>query len=444
MGDPDPWARTVAWQVIRHADLAHNHAHEAPTAVRVDLAISAPRRLDAGGPPQARYSWREGGTWGRRGAGETENEMAGPDRTETSTTGGANAPDRPLWRRRDFLRRVVGAGIAATGVVGLVVTRHRGTEEAGSTGVTPEGTGRVPDPEGATPSARPPVSSPAAGASSPFDFRAGDDGPRLGLVQGEDRTSMVRRAVEALGGMGRFVKKGERVLVKPNVGFATPPRVGATTHPDVVREVVRRCLAAGAAEVLVTDYPTTDADHAFRVSGIGKAAEDAGARVVLPREGQFRRTTLAGSDLFRDWPMLVVPLDGVDRVIGVAPVKDHGLAGVTLGIKNWYGLLGGRRNLFHQRIHDCLVDLARLIRPTFTILDGTVSMVSNGPTGGSDADLRATRTMIAGTDPVAVDACGVSVLGRSVQDFPWLQRAERAGLGTCDWEGLNPVRDRVG
>lgn len=352
--------------------------------------------------------------------------------------------DQPRWRRRDFLRRVVGAGMGAAGVVGLVVARHRGTEEAGSFVMPPGGAGRVPDPEGPTPSAGPPVSSPPARAASQFDFRVGDEGPRLSLVQGEDRALMLRRAVEALGGMGRFVKKGERVLVKPNVGFATPPRVGATTHPDVIREVVRLCLAAGAAEVLVSDYPTTDPDHAFRVTGIGKAAEEAGARVVLPREGQFRRTTLAGSDLFRDWPMLVAPLGGVDRVIGVAPVKDHGLAGVTLGIKNWYGLLGGRRNLFHQRIHDCLVDLAILFRPTLTILDGTVSMVSNGPTGGSDADLRATRTLIAGTDPVAVDACGVGLLGRSVHDHPWLQRAERAGLGTTDWEGLNPVRDRVG
>lgn len=364
------------------------------------------------------------------------------DERETRPPTREEGSDRSLWRRRDFLLRVVGAGVGAAGVVGLVATRHRGTDEPGQA-VTPGGrAGRVPDPEEPAPSAGPP--SPPARASSPFDFRAADDGPRLSLVQGEDRAPMVRRAVEALGGMGRFVQKGERVLVKPNVGFATPPAVGATTHPDVVREVVRLCLTAGAAEVLVTDHPTTDPDHAFRVTGIGRAAEDAGARVVLPRAGQFRRTTLAGSDLFRDWPMLVAPLDGVDRVIGVAPVKDHGLAGVTLGIKNWYGLLGGRRNLFHQRIHDCLVDLATLITPTLIILDGTVSMVSNGPTGGSDRDLRATRTMIAGTDPVAVDACGIGLLGRSVHDHPWLQRAERAGLGTSDWEGLNPVRDRVG
>lgn len=325
-----------------------------------------------------------------------------------------------------------------------MLTRHREAEGPDRIVMPPDRGERSPEADRTSVVGGPPVPPRPGESGTPFDFRTEDKGARLSLVQGDDRVRMVRRAVEALGGMGRFVKKGDRVLVKPNVGFATPPGVGATTHPDVVREVVRMCLAAGAAEVLVSDHPTTDPDHAFRVTGIGKAAEDAGARVILPREGQFRRTTLAGSDLFRDWPMLVGPLEGVDRVIGVAPVKDHGLAGVTLGVKNWYGLLGGRRNLFHQRIQDCLVDLATLIRPTLTILDGTVSMVSNGPTGGSDADLRPTRTMIAGTDAVAVDACGVGLLERSVEDHPWLRRAERAGIGTADWEGLNPVRDRVG
>lgn len=354
-------------------------------------------------------------------------------------------------RRRDFLRRAVGAGVAAAGVVALAVSRYRGREEKVLSGdrenrVPPGGheESAIGGPgEGTRVSSETSERSSLTATAGGYDFRVQDSGARLGIVQGEDRVRTVRRSVEALGGMGRFVRKGERVLIKPNVGFATPPEVGATTHPDVVREVVRLCLAAGAAEVLVTDHPTTDPDHAFRVTGIGKAAEDAGARVVLPREGQFRRTNLAGSDLFRDWPMLMVPFDGVDRVIGVAPVKDHGLAGATLGIKNWYGLIGGRRNLFHQRIGDCLVDLATLVKPTLTILDGTISMISNGPTGGSERDLKRTNTVIAGTDPVAVDACGASLLGRSVHDLPWLKQAERAGLGTTDWEGIESVRDRV-
>lgn len=355
------------------------------------------------------------------------------------------APEREgaqdcVLRRRDFLLRAVGAGVGAAGIVGLVALRHRNSpgDDLVVSPTGPDG----PFPEGATkPQASPTASSSPVGA---LDYRVEDGGPRLSLVTGGDRVATVRRAVEALGGMGRFVRKGDRVLLKPNAGFATPPEIGATTHPDLIREVIRMCLAAGAAEVLVTDNPVPDADHAFRVNGIGRAAQDAGARVVLPRQEQFRRTTLAGSSLFKEWPMLTRPLEGVHRVINIAVVKDHGLSGVTLGIKNWYGLLGGRRNLFHQRIHDCLVDLAILVRPTLVILDGTVSMVSNGPTGGSPSDLKATRTMIAGTDPVAVDACGVWVMGRSVHDLPWLRRAERAGLGTCDWEKLNPVRDRVG
>lgn len=371
-----------------------------------------------------------------KGAGDS-GETDSPDKDPSDSRGSGTL------HRRDFLRRAIGAGLAASGVVGLMIHRHRGHEEESVI------VGGVPDSPGAE-SKIGPISAAADGEpyrnppSTPFDYRLWDTGPVLGIVEGEDRARTVRRAVEALGGMGRFVRKGERVLVKPNIGFATPPEQGATTHPDTVREVIRLCLAAGAAEVLVTDYPTTDPDHAFRITGIGKAAEEAGARVILPREGQFRRTTLAGSDLFRDWPMLMGPFEGVHRVIGVAPVKDHGLSGATLGIKNWYGLIGGRRALFHQRISDCLVDLATLVRPTLILLDGIVSMVSNGPTGGSPRDLRQTNTVIVGTDPVAVDACGASLLRRSTHDLPWLKQAERSGLGTTDWEGLHPVRDRLG
>lgn len=344
--------------------------------------------------------------------------------------------------RRELWTKIAGAGLAASGLLGLTLLRFLSREETSvdEDDIYPSPPPKQPVSADAEPTQEPVISA----AHALYDYSIEDAGPRLAIVEGGERVRTLRRLVEALGGMGRFVRKGDRVLVKPNVGFATPPEVGATTHPTVVRELVRLCFEAGASEVLVTDYPTTSAEHAFRVSGIARAAEDAGARVVLPDREQFRRVTLPSSRLFKDWPMLVGPLSGINRVIGVAPVKDHGLSGVTLSIKNWYGLLGGRRNLFHQRIVECLVDLATLIRPTLVILDATVSMVSNGPTGGSEKDLKRTNTMIGGLDPVAVDACGAALIGRSLQELPWLIQAEARGLGTARWEKLNPIRDRVG
>ena len=112
-------------------------------------------------------------------------------------------------------------------------------------------------------------------------------------------------------------------------------------------------------------------------------------------------------------------------------------------MKNWYGLLGGRRNVFHQDIHTIIFELAQMVRPTLVILDGTNAMMSNGPTGGSLEDLKATHTMIVSTDQVAADAFGATLLGKTAADLPYITKAAAAGLGTADFESLKPRRDDV-
>ncbi len=287
-------------------------------------------------------------------------------------------------------------------------------------------------------------SRPTPEAASLPDFRLADAGPRLSIVRGTDRRRMVERSVAALGGMERFVRPGDRVVVKVNAGFARPPEVGAAAHPDAVEAVVRMCVVAGAAEVRVTDFPVNDPEESFRITGIGEATERAGGRIVLPRPDQFRAATLPGGELIVDWPMLLGPFDGATKVIGLAPVKDHSLCGGTVSVKNWYGLVGGRRNLFHQRIQDFLVELALFARPTLVIADGTRALVRNGPTGGSPSDLEDTATVAAGTDPLAVDAFALTLLGRDWRDAPWMARAAAAGAGDPDWERADPAQEQVG
>lgn len=113
-------------------------------------------------------------------------------------------------------------------------------------------------------------------------------------------------------------------------------------------------------------------------------------------------------------------------------------------MKNWYGLLGGRRNIFHQNIHDVIMELAVMVKPTLVILDGVTTMMTNGPTGGSLSDLKQTGTLIVSTDQVAADAFGASLLGRSIRDLPFILKAESMGLGTSDFESLHPIRTSVG
>ncbi|MBA4358457.1 MAG: Tat pathway signal protein, partial [Desulfovibrio sp.] len=228
-----------------------------------------------------------------------------------------------------------------------------------------------------------------------------------------------------------------------NAGFATPPALGATTNPELLAEVVRLCLAVGAERVLVTDNPINDAASCFTLTGIGQAAAQAGAKVWLPEERFFAPTTVESGRLIRDWPILFAPLKAVNKVIGLSPVKDHHRSGASMSMKNWYGLMGGRRNVFHQDIHTIIKELAMLMRPTLVILDGVTSMQTNGPTGGSLEDLKQTNTLIVSTDQVAADACGAGLLGKTPSDLPFIGLAAEAGLGRADFESLSPARVSV-
>jgi uncharacterized protein (DUF362 family) len=265
-------------------------------------------------------------------------------------------------------------------------------------------------------------------------------GQTISIVKGADRTATVDKAIELLGGIERFVKQGETVVIKPNVAFATPAMLCATTNPELVAEVVRLCYTRGKAKkVIVTDNPINDPASCFTLSGIGKAASDAGAEVVLPKASLFRVTTLPGGELIKDCPILFEPFAKADKVIGIAPVKNHHRAGASLTAKNWYGLLGGRRNIFHQDINTIIAELAMMVRPTLVILDGTEVMMTNGPTGGSTSDLKRANTLIASTDCVAADSYGCGLLAMKVSDLPYLAKAEKAGVGTTDYETLKPI-----
>jgi len=276
------------------------------------------------------------------------------------------------------------------------------------------------------------------------DFSIDGYGKKMSIVRGENRMATLQLALKSLGGIDAFIKKGDRILLKVNAAFATPPMLSATTHPQLVSEMTRLCYKAGAADVIITDNSINDPASCFALSGIGEAARSAGASVFLPRDDEFKTFTVPNANLIRNWPVLYGPLKDINKVIGMAPVKDHHRSGASMVMKNWYGLLGGRRNIFHQDIHTIITELAVMITPSLVILDGTTSMMTNGPTGGSLSDLKQTNTMIVSTDQVAADAFGATLLGKSLNDLPFISKAEAAGVGTADYRSLNPVMVSVG
>jgi uncharacterized protein (DUF362 family) len=247
------------------------------------------------------------------------------------------------------------------------------------------------------------------------DFSGAGFEKKMSIVRGADRAKTLGLALKALGGIEKFIKKEDRVLLKVNAAFASPPLLSATTHPQVVSEITKLCYRAGASMVSVTDNPINDPASCFGLTGIAEAAETSGARVILPKEHYFKPVTVPDAKLIQDWPVLYEPLKEMNRVIGISPVKDHHRSGASMAMKNWYGLLGGRRNIFHQDIHNIIKELVMMVTPTLVILDGTTSMMTNGPTGGSLSDLKQTNTMIVSTDQVAAEAVGRRLAGKKYQ-----------------------------
>ncbi len=262
--------------------------------------------------------------------------------------------------------------------------------------------------------------------------------PEMAIIQGDDPAQLTRKAVEGLGGIRRFVSRGDIVVIKPNIGWDRTPEQAANTNPQVVVETVRLCLDAGAKRVIVTDVSCNEPRRCFQRSGIADAAQRAGGEVILPDPSRFKEVDLHG-DVLHAWPVFDAFLNA-DKIINIPIAKHHGLTGTTLGMKNWYGILGGQRNQLHQRIHESLVDLADFMRPSLTILDCYRILIRNGPTGGNLEDVLLKKTLVAGTDPVALDAyVAKAYWNLDVSALPYLRLAAKRGLGTYDFEKVRTV-----
>jgi len=268
-----------------------------------------------------------------------------------------------------------------------------------------------------------------AAAPEPKDFRVAGEAARAAAARGADPSANVRRAVAALGGMERFVRRGEAVLIKPNVGWDRLPEQAADTDPQVVAELVRLCRGAGAGRVIVADVSCNDPGRSFARSGILAAAQAAGAEVLDGRKLEMVPAGLSGAASGME---VIAPILAVDRVINVPVAKHHSLSRVTLGMKNWFGVLGRGRNRLHQEIDQSIAELAALFRPTLTVVDATRVLLANGPQGGSLDDVKLVQAVCAGTDPVLCDAWGATQLGVDPKALRFLAEAERRGLGKAD------------
>lgn len=293
-----------------------------------------------------------------------------------------------------------------------------------------------------------------AGAALPACGRAPGDSPArsapraareglkraIAVARGGDAAARVRAALESLGGLGRIVRRGETVLVKPNIAWARTPEQAANTSPEVVEAVVRLALEAGAGRVIVLDNPCNDARRSYQLSGIAEAAARAGAEVPFLNSASFDEVRMPEGAPFPSWKIARTALEA-DVIVNVPIAKHHSLARATLGVKNLMGLLGGSRGEWHRRLPEATLALQSLLKPAVTILDAGRVLMAHGPQGGRVEDVREVGAIAASADAFAIEAFGAEILGARPEEVPLLRLARERGLATD--EGIERVETRL-
>lgn len=265
--------------------------------------------------------------------------------------------------------------------------------------------------------------------------------PDISVVEGESPAAITKEAIKSLGGMKRFVSRGDKVLVKPNIGWDRTPEQAACTNPEVVETIIQLCFDAGAKEVEVIDNPCNPARRTYQRSGIAAAAKRAGAKVPFPNEHKLKKIPLKGEWL-KDWDIYLDFVE-TDKIINVPIAKNHSLSRVTLGMKNWLGALGGNRNQLHQNLDAAMLDLSAFFKPVLTVLDGYRVLMRNGPQGGRLSDVKVHKTVAAGVDYVAMDTLGAQFLEVDPQELRFLKMAAERGLGQNDLEKLSIEKKKI-
>ena len=206
-------------------------------------------------------------------------------------------------------------------------------------------------------------------------------GPTVALAEGVDHGRITRSAIGALGGMKRFVKPGNTVVVKPNIGWDRTPELAANPNPLVVAAVVDECLRAGAKKVKVFDRTCNDERRCYKSSGIEAALKGMkGVEVKHIEEERFKKVALGGRAL-KEWELYGEAL-AADVFINVPVLKHHGLSKLTIGMKNMMGIMGGNRGSIHKNLEVALADINAVFRPHLTVVDATRILTAHGPQGG--------------------------------------------------------------
>ncbi len=273
------------------------------------------------------------------------------------------------------------------------------------------------------------------------------EAPVLAVAKNGLPDVMVRAAMAKLGGMGAFVSRGDVVVVKPNIGWDRKPEQAANTHPEVVKSIVAMCLDAGAKQVRVMDRTCNDPRRCYRRSGIQDAVlslDNPDATIEYMDERKFVDVPLKDPQgSLKSWTFHRDLLEA-DKVINVPIAKHHNATRLTMSLKNIMGILGGNRGNIHHSLDMNIAELNAVFKFHLVVMDAVRVLTANGPQGGRLRDVREENTIVAGVDPVAIDAYGATLFGITASDVPHVVYAAQLGLGEMDLSKINVAMTDLG
>lgn len=299
-------------------------------------------------------------------------------------------------KRRDFVKRSIQAGIITGGVFSL-----NPASKVWGHHLLPEG---------------------------PYDLVA---------AKGGEPAAMFDKAIQSLGGMEAFVKKGQKVVIKPNIGWDTEPERAANTNPHLVRRIIEHCLAAGAKDVYVFDHTINEWTRCYKNSGIERAVKDAGGKMVAGNsKGRYHEVDVPKGLKLKKVHVHELVLES-DVFINVPVLKHHGGAGLCVSMKNLMGAIWDRKYWHANDLHQCIADFASVIKPDLNVVDGYKVLMKNGPRGVSLADVETRKFQLLSTNMVAVDTAATKFLAKDPGKIGHIQAAADMGLGTMNLSQLN-------
>ena len=266
---------------------------------------------------------------------------------------------------------------------------------------------------------------------------------------GGEPAQMYKKAIEAMGGMSRFVKKGQKIVVKPNIGWDKSPELAANTNPELVAAIVKDCFAAGASEVTVFDNTCDEWQACYRNSGIENAAKSAGAKMAFAHDEKYYKTVKLPKAVRMKEVKIHEAIVDCDAWINVPILKNHGGARMTISMKNFMGIVWDRRYMHANDLQQCIADCSTYDKmPVLNIVDAYRIMTQNGPKGKSPEDVQMPKALFASTDIVAVDAAAVRFFAQfrdmKVEEVSHIGLAEKMRIGTSDLSKLKVERIRLG